>query len=88
MSETLIWGGNANNGANDGLANANSNNTPANANTNIGSRQCSEEKVQTKTMPLGKKWQHVTWVLVLVGQLRTFPMREQIAEHKIKNFIL
>lgn len=34
----LHVGGNANNGANDGLAYVNANNGPANANTNIGSR--------------------------------------------------
>jgi hypothetical protein len=34
----LLLGGNANNGANDGLVYCNSNIAPANANTNIGSR--------------------------------------------------
>lgn len=34
----LLFGGNANNGANCGFAYANTNNAPSNANTNIGSR--------------------------------------------------
>lgn len=34
----LLLGGNANNGANDGLSYANSNNAPSNTNANIGSR--------------------------------------------------
>ena len=34
----LHVGGNANNGANDGLAYVNVNNAPSNANANIGSR--------------------------------------------------
>lgn len=37
----LLFGGNANNGANAGFAYANSNNTPSNANANIGSHLCS-----------------------------------------------
>ena len=37
-AEVLIWGGNANNGANCGLAYANSNNAWSNSNANIGSR--------------------------------------------------
>lgn len=36
----VLFSGNANNGANAGLAYANSNNTPSNANTNIGSQLC------------------------------------------------
>lgn len=36
----VLSGGNANNGANCGLANVNANNAPANANANIGSRKC------------------------------------------------
>ena len=33
----LLWGGNSNNGANDGLAYVNANNAPSNSNVNIGS---------------------------------------------------
>ncbi|EIY58938.1 hypothetical protein HMPREF1070_04402, partial [Bacteroides ovatus CL03T12C18] len=36
--ELVLWGGNANNGANCGLAYANSNNDWSNSNANIGSR--------------------------------------------------
>lgn len=36
----VLFGGNANNSANAGLAYANSNNTPSNSNTNIGSHLC------------------------------------------------
>ena len=34
----VLFGGNANNGANAGFANSNSNNDPSNTNANIGSR--------------------------------------------------
>ena len=37
-SRGVLFGGNANNGANAGLAYANSNNAPSNTNANIGSR--------------------------------------------------
>ena len=33
----VLWGGNSNNGANDGLAYVNANNAPSNSNANIGS---------------------------------------------------
>lgn len=36
----LLFGGNANNGANAGSAYANSNNAPSNTNANIGSHLC------------------------------------------------
>ena len=36
----LLFGGNANNGANAGFAYANSNNAPSNTNANIGSHLC------------------------------------------------
>lgn len=39
LTSALIVGGNANNGANDGLSYANSNNVFTNANQNVGSRQ-------------------------------------------------
>lgn len=39
-SRGLLFGGNANNGANAGFAYANSNNVPSNTNANIGSRHC------------------------------------------------
>lgn len=39
----VLFGGNANNGANAGFAYANSNNTPSNSNTNIGSHLCLKE---------------------------------------------
>lgn len=58
LSVTLIWGGNANNGANAGLANANSNNTPANTNANIGSRQCFDTIFFTDKGPAS--WQKMT----------------------------
>lgn len=54
-----ILGGNANNGANDGLAYLNSNNSPANSNANIGSRLNSiifePAHRQLETLPLGRK---------------------------------
>lgn len=37
-SSGLLFGGNANNGTNDGLSYANANNAPSNANANNGSR--------------------------------------------------
>ena len=37
-SSGLLFGGNANNGTNDGLSYANANNAPSNANANIGAR--------------------------------------------------
>lgn len=39
-SRGVLFSGNANNGANAGLAYANSNNTPSNTNANIGSHLC------------------------------------------------
>lgn len=41
-AEVVYWGGNANNGANCGLAYANSNNAWSNSNANIGSRHTKE----------------------------------------------
>ena len=37
-SSGLLFGGNANNGTNDGLSSANASNAPSNANANYGSR--------------------------------------------------
>jgi len=56
----VLFGGNANNGANAGFAYANSNNTPSNTNANIGSHlylQNKERKNGTAALPLGKKHQ-------------------------------
>jgi len=56
----VLFGGNANNGANAGFANSNSNNDPSNTNANIGSRlnltPFNKKKYQTHstTLPLGK----------------------------------
>lgn len=36
----VLFGGNANNGANAGLVYANTNNAPSNTSANIGSRKC------------------------------------------------
>lgn len=38
VSSGVLFGGNANNGTNDGLSYANANNAPSNANANNGSR--------------------------------------------------
>lgn len=51
----LLVGGNANNGANDGLGCTNANNAPSNANTNIGSRNYFLSMKPT-TRPLGRKF--------------------------------
>ncbi len=50
----MLFGGNANNGANAGFTYANSNNTPSNTNTNIGSHLC-YGITGTAAVPLGKK---------------------------------
>ena len=53
----VLWGGNANNGTNDGFAYANSNNAPSNANTNVGSRisyTVKRKNVQPQPCPLAK----------------------------------
>lgn len=42
----VLFGGNANNSANAGLAYANSNNTPSNSNTNIGSHLCLQDVLE------------------------------------------
>lgn len=52
-------GGNANNGANAGLAYVNSNNAVSNSNTNIGSRICGKNNTRRPaTLPLGKTQQN------------------------------
>lgn len=48
-SRGVLFSGNANNGANAGLAYANSNNTPSNTNANIGSHLC----FQNRALALG-----------------------------------
>lgn len=64
-----MFGGNANNGANAGLAYANSNNVPSNANANIGSHLCLDTyyiidiKLRMAS-PLGEKY--ITFERVLV----------------------
>ena len=68
----VLFGGNANNGANAGFAYANSNNTPSNSNTNIGSHLCLQDvlaaarpkDMRTTALPLGKKFQVTRKVLV------------------------
>lgn len=59
-------GGNANNGVNAGFAYWNTNNAASNANANISS-QLSYKKLSPGTVPLGKKQQIKTTVLVIVG---------------------
>lgn len=58
----VLFGGNANNSANAGLAYANSNNTPSNTNANIGSHLCfkigfdnMKQNKRMTALPLGKK---------------------------------
>ena len=69
----VLFSGNANNGANAGLAYANSNNTPSNSNTNIGSHLClkrifwrpkGQKDMGIAALPLGKKFQVTRKVLV------------------------
>ena len=63
----VLWGGNANNGTNDGFAYANSNNAPSNANTNVGSRISYTVKVKTSSRNPAP-WQKTTYIhKVLVG---------------------
>lgn len=52
----MLFGGNANNGANAGFSYSNSNNSPSNANANIRSQLCFTIK-KTETLPLGKRQQ-------------------------------
>ena len=54
-SRGALFGGNANNGANAGLAYVNSNNAPSNSNANIGSHLCLEMYNRVATLPLGKR---------------------------------
>ena len=59
MERGVRFGGNANNGANAGLAYSNSSNTPSNTNANIGSRlYFHSQPIQNKHVaasPLGEK---------------------------------
>lgn len=59
----MLFGGNANNGANAGLVYANSNNAPSNANANIGSHLCLVCDGMT-ALPLGKKYLKLIRALV------------------------
>ena len=69
-----LLGGNANNGANAGLAYLNSNNSPANANANIGSRlYCTFIVIMSRTS-LAKDlatWQKITGrIFSLVARMK------------------
>ena len=61
-----LLGGNANNGANAGLAYVNSNNAVSNSNTNIGSRICYNKDIRMVRPCLLAK-QHKT-ITALVGK--------------------
>lgn len=69
-SSGVLFGGNANNGANCGFVYSNSNNAPSNTNANIGSRLYFSILLNNKnikdatTLPLGKKFQTIPTVLV------------------------
>lgn len=51
-----IFGGNANNGTNAGLAYVNSNNTPSNTNSNIGSHLSFKHLTSGLCLPNGMTW--------------------------------